>query len=156
MERAQIMRHGGIEMKRTNVMAARLTMCFAAALVLGLALAGPPPALAQQSVRVIFERIQMIDDSDHLSDGDMCFNLWANHGSPNGRGTSFGRKMGSGNSYTVNHTVQISNAPNELILHVDGKDDDSSGLFGLVDMECVGNPAPPSVSISSNTNYAST
>lgn len=78
------------------------------------------------TVRVVWERVLVLDDSDDLSTGEISFWFWANHGAPSGKSSSYyNRDADSGHGYDINKTVIIENAPNLLTLAASGNDSDA-------------------------------
>ncbi len=79
-----------------------------------------------QNLKVVFERIHIIDDSDELSDGDINHWYWVNYGHSSAKGYVRGPEdMESGKTYDVNIVLNIPYAPNTLSLSVSAWDDDN-------------------------------
>jgi hypothetical protein len=79
------------------------------------------------TVRVVWERVLVLDDSDDLSTGEINFWFWANDGQPSGKFSEYSNgDADSGHAYDLNRTVVIENAPNTLSLSASGRDDDSN------------------------------
>ena len=82
-----------------------------------------------QTVKVIWEKIYMKDDSDDLSTGECHFWFWANYGQPSQIIAEYENgDMDSDEDYSVNQTVVINNAPDKLILEASGLDFDGTDL----------------------------
>jgi hypothetical protein len=80
-----------------------------------------------QTVKVVWERVLIEDDSDEVSDGDISFLFWANYGQPSvKRSADYFDHMGSGHNYYPNQTLVLENAPDQLSLAWRGQDDDDS------------------------------
>ena len=83
-----------------------------------------------QTVKVVWERILMVDDSDELSTGECHFWFWANYGHPSAQDSNYvNRDMDSGHNYYFNRTVVINNAPDRLKLEASGLDWDGTELY---------------------------
>ena len=81
------------------------------------------------TVKVVWERVLVLDDSDDLSTGEIDFWFWANYGQPNAKFSQYyNGDADSGHGYDLNRSVLIENAPNALSLSASGRDDDSNAL----------------------------
>jgi hypothetical protein len=84
----------------------------------------------RQSVKVVWERIHMTDDSDDLSTAECFFWFWANFSHSSGVYTDYmNNDMDSGENYNFDRTVFIPNAPDKLVLHASGQDADGTTAF---------------------------
>lgn len=78
------------------------------------------------TVRVVWERVLVLDDSDDLSTGEIQFFLWANYGQPSGKMFRYyNGDADSGRGYGVNKNIVIENAPRMLTVSVSGLDSDA-------------------------------
>lgn len=78
-------------------------------------------------VRVVFEKIKIIDDSDELSAGDISVWMWVNAGQPGGEGKKNGRRsMSTDEVYDLGNEFVLKNAPSTLTISVSAEDDDCS------------------------------
>ena len=89
-----------------------------------------------QAVRVIWEKITIINDSDDNSSGEISLWFWINYGQPGSKWLIFdnlgNNSAASGQSFQVESKYSeyvIENAPNDLTLSVSGVEDDVS-IFG--------------------------
>lgn len=81
------------------------------------------------TVKIVWERVLVLDDSDDLSTGEIDFWFWANYGQRNARFSQYyNGDADSGHGYDLNRSVVIENAPNTLSLSASGRDDDSNAL----------------------------
>lgn len=81
----------------------------------------------QVNVRVVFEKVRIIDDSDELSDGDIMFWGHVNHGlADQQEWTRMRESMGSGETYDLGKEITIKNAQNLFKISVSANDDDCS------------------------------
>ena len=98
-----------------------------------------------QSVKVVWEKIYIVNDSDDGGAGEISLWFWINYGRPGARHMAI-NKLGdnsasTGQTFEINIEHIIDNAPNELSLSVSGSEDDVSifgGMFGVGD-----GPSPP-------------
>ncbi|MEP7147541.1 MAG: hypothetical protein ABI857_01480 [Acidobacteriota bacterium] len=86
-----------------------------------------------QTVKVVWERILLEDDSDATDTAEMTFKFFANYGHPTRKNSYYKNDdMDSGHNYYPNETVVIENAPDHLSLAANGVDSDG-GLCGVDD-----------------------
>jgi hypothetical protein len=80
-----------------------------------------------QTVKVVWEKILIEDDSDDLSTGEGQFWFWANYGQPSGRSAPiyYNGDLDSGHNYYPNRSVVIDNAPDHLTISASGFDKDA-------------------------------
>jgi hypothetical protein len=79
------------------------------------------------TVKVVFERVLVLDDSDDLSTGEIALWFWANHGQPSAKFSDYyNGDADSGHGYDINRSIVIQNAPGTLSLSASGRDDDSN------------------------------
>ena len=80
-----------------------------------------------QTVKVVFERIDVIDDSDELSSGEIAHWYWVNFGRPTAQGAIRSwSQMSSGRSYDLNLQFVIEDAPKFLSLSASAHEDDNA------------------------------
>ena len=83
-----------------------------------------------QTVRITFTHLRVLNDSDPTGDGELTFVFWANAGDTPGGKRVIGEDpldWGEG-PHEANVVLEVPNAPDQLILQVDGFDDDSRPL----------------------------
>lgn len=81
----------------------------------------------KRRVRVTFDKIKILDDSDDLSPGDLAFGFFINgQNEPNGKPMTFGTHASTGSTKTVDVSGSIVNAPATLTLKATGFDDDET------------------------------
>jgi hypothetical protein len=78
------------------------------------------------TVKVVWEKVLVEDDSDDLSTGEIQFWFWANYGQPSQKYSEYyNGDADSGHTYDINRAVIIENAPNLLALVASGHDHDA-------------------------------
>ncbi len=90
-----------------------------------------------QTVKVVWEKIYMQDDSDDLSTCECRFWLWVNYGLEKGKSSVkyyYNSDMDTGHTYYVNKTLVINNVPDKLTIHASGRDDDSGAFTTNLDI----------------------
>ena len=96
---------------------------------------------SQPILRVVFDKLTVIDDSDELSDGDLYFAFWAKHSNVQHGYAYYSADMGSGETTNPGITFTIAgwypNIPEYVEVFVFGFDDDEDSGFNLA------NYAPP-------------
>jgi hypothetical protein len=94
-------------------------------------------------VTLNFKLIQIVSDSDPSSAGDLQFRVYVN-GEHKFTLGSYDKplKLESGARYDMNREVVIENAPEMLIIHVDGLDDDRDASNELVAAATLGFVSP--------------
>lgn len=81
-----------------------------------------------QSIKVVWEKILVIDDSDDLSTGEISWGFFANYGQPGAKSVRYQNlDMDSGEIYFPNKSFVMENAPDRISLGVRGEDDDGWG-----------------------------
>ena len=81
------------------------------------------------TVRVVWERVLILDDSDDLSTGEVNLWFWANFGQPGAKFSGYSNgDVDSGRGYDIGESITIENAPNILSLSASGRDDDSNAF----------------------------
>jgi len=79
------------------------------------------------TVKVVWEVVEVVDDSDDLSTAEIDFWFWANYGQPSGKFSQYyNGNADSGHAYNINRTAVVNNAPNTLTLAASGRDSDST------------------------------
>ena len=108
-----------------------------------------------QSVKVVWEKIFIVNDSDDGGAGEISLWFWINYGQPGSKYMTINRlgnnSASTGQTFEINIEHIIDNAPNELSLSVSGSEDDLSifgGMFGSGDL-----PSPPLTGPSRSTNF---
>jgi len=77
------------------------------------------------TVKVVWERVLIIDDSDDLSTAEIHFWFWANYSQPSAKFSQYyNGDADTGHTYDINRTVVVNNAPNFLTLAASGRDSD--------------------------------
>lgn len=88
-----------------------------------------------QSVKVVWERIEILNDSDDGGAGEISLWFWINYGQPGARGVAInnlGKNSAStGQTFPLYLEYTIEEAPNNLSLSVSGFEDDTSILSGI-------------------------
>lgn len=95
-----------------------------------------------QSVKVVWEKIYIVNDSDDGGAGEISLWFWINYGLPGARSMAI-NKLGNnsastGQTFEINIEHVVDNAPNDLSLSVSGAEDDVSilsGTFGPPDID---------------------
>ena len=83
--------------------------------------------LLTTTVKIVWERVRVIDDSDDLSTGEITFWFWANYNQPSAKFTKYyNGDADSDHDYAINRSMVIQNAPGTLSLSASGRDDDSN------------------------------
>jgi hypothetical protein len=78
-----------------------------------------------QTVKVVWDKVTIEDDSDDLSPGEISFLFWANYKQPSAKRSRdyFGR-LDSDHDYYPGLEIVVENAPDRLFLAWKGQDDD--------------------------------
>lgn len=89
------------------------------------------------NVKIVWERVLILDDSDDLSTGEIKFWFWANYSQPSAKFSDYyNGDADSGHGYDINRTMFIQNAPTTLSLSASGRDDDGNAVnSGFVDAD---------------------
>jgi len=88
------------------------------------------------TVKVIWDRLLVLDDSDDFSTAELQFWLWTNYGQPSGKVSRYyNGDADTGRGYNLSKTVVIENAPRVLTLSASGIDSDGSFSRDLSDDE---------------------
>lgn len=87
-----------------------------------------------RDVRIVWEKIKIINDSDDVGCGELDLWFWANHGHPSGKYLGIGHFKNDAactdSVYELNREFIVEDAPDLLSLSVSGRDDDdNTGLF---------------------------
>lgn len=98
-----------------------------------------------QSVKVVWEKIYIVNDSDDSSSGEISLWFWINYGQPNAKSMSIdslgNNSASTGQTFEINIEHVVDNAPNDLSLSVSGVEDDST-IFGA-QFGTGSDPGPP-------------
>jgi hypothetical protein len=90
----------------------------------------------KRRIKVTFDDIKIVDDSDDLSAGDLVFELWVNgQGGSNGRGKFWPSDPGddwatTGETVHPNTSITVNDAPETLKIELKAWDDDDDPNFG--------------------------
>lgn len=107
-----------------------------------------------QSVRVVWEKILILDDSDDDSAGEVSIWGWANYGSPGQQAFVINdlgdNSAADGQAFPLDHAADIENAPNDLALSVSGIEDDRGPFSNIARGDGIGEPLGGP---SSDTNF---
>jgi len=90
--------------------------------------------MGSRDVRIVWEKIKIINDSDDVGCGEVDLWFWANHAHESGKYLGLGRFNNNtactGSVYQINREMTLEDAPNILSVSVSGRDDDdNTGLF---------------------------
>jgi hypothetical protein len=112
-----------------------------------------------QSVKVVWERIDILNDSDDGGAGEISLWFWINYGQPGARGVAInnlGKNSAStGETFPIDLEYTIEEAPNDLSLSVSGFEDDTSILSGIFSSRVArgANPGEPLSGPSRDANF---
>ena len=102
-------------------------------------------SMGGRDVRIVWEKIKIINDSDDASCGEIDLWFWANHGQEGGKYLGIGRFNNdtacTDSVYQINREMTVEDAPNILSLSISGRDDDDN--TGLFDGRLGANVRPP-------------
>ncbi|HEX6284449.1 MAG TPA: hypothetical protein VFZ71_06215 [Pyrinomonadaceae bacterium] len=91
-------------------------------------------SMGGRDVRIVWEKIKIINDSDDASCGEIDLWFWANYGQDGGKYLGIGRfnddTACTDSVYQINREMTLEDAPHILSLSVSGRDDDdNTGIF---------------------------
>lgn len=99
---------------------------------------GPTPVIALPTTVLKITQIDMIDDSDDLSTGEVDFCFWATYSGNTSAVTKWSHgDFDSGSSASPNVQVSIDSVPSSVTLHAKGRDDDLPP-GGFKSQDCTG------------------
>jgi hypothetical protein len=78
-----------------------------------------------RAVRLTFQRIEIISDSDATGAGELSFAIYVNDRLQHAIGTV---RRNDGEAIEINREFVLENIPDRLVIHVEGYDDDEDGI----------------------------
>ena len=119
-----------------------------------------PQIISLPRLKVTFEEINILDDSDNTSDGEFGFSFWLSSGNHNTNYQLFSGSAGTGESLYPNKTIILENPPHYVTIHAYGFDDDEMefiplGPFIILLSQACGGAAIPNVSLECPADSAS-
>ncbi len=112
-----------------------------------------------QSVKVVWEAINIINDSDDGGAGEISLWFWINYGQPGARGVAINNlgknSAHTGQTFPIDFEYTIEEAANDLSLSVSGFEDDTSVLSGIFGSRVArgANPGEPLSGPSRDMNF---
>jgi hypothetical protein len=102
-------------------------------------------SMGGRNVRIVWEKIKIINDSDDVGCGEIDLWFWANYGQDGGKYLGIGQFNNNtactDSVYQINREQTLEDAPNVLSLSVSGRDDDDN--TGIWDARLGATARPP-------------
>ena len=102
-------------------------------------------SMGSRDVKIVWEKIKIINDSDDVGCGEIDLWFWANYGQEGGKYLGLGRFNNNtactDSVYQINKEQTLEDAPNVLSLSVSGRDDDDN--TGIWDARLGATVRPP-------------